>query len=109
MIKTITHRFISLFLALFVGIAFAADLTQAKTSGLVGEQANGYLGLVSQAPDDVVALIQEVNAKRKQIYIDLAKDKQVPLTEIEKVAGSRNMEKTAVGLYIKEGASWHKK
>ena len=33
-------------LALVTGIAFAADLDQAKRDGLVGERADGYLGLV---------------------------------------------------------------
>ena len=51
----------------------AADLAQAKSTGLVGEQLNGLLGLVKpDAPDDVKALVQSINSQRLAEYQRIA-------------------------------------
>ena len=54
-------------LMLLTLVAHAADLGAAKTQGLVGEQDDGYLGVVdSSAPADVRDLVESVNVKRRQ-------------------------------------------
>ena len=53
--------------------AFAADLKTAKEQGWVGEQNNGYLGLVrSDAPADLKALVADVNGQRKAQFTQIA-------------------------------------
>lgn len=44
----------------FAGAAFALDLNSAKSQGLVGEQPNGYLGVV-KATSEAVELVSDVN------------------------------------------------
>ncbi len=89
---------------------FASPLSDAKAAGLIGEKTNGYLGLVTQANDEIKALVKEVNQKRRAKYIQLAKKKQVPLSQIETIAGKKAIEKTLVGNYIQTASGqWQKK
>ena len=100
-----------LFSSLMVSVAIAGALTQAKADGLIGEQANGYLGLVDQnAPAEIKSLVIKVNAKRKAGYQKIAQEKGTDLGEVEKVGGKTVIEKTLQGNYIREaGGSWKKK
>lgn len=109
-------RIIKIFLTLLIGllavsVAQASALTAAKASGLIGEQPNGYLGLVQQsAPGDVKALIADVNAKRKAGYQKIADRQGTRLSDVEKVGGQTAIEKTLRGNYIRSpGGSWQKK
>jgi uncharacterized protein YdbL (DUF1318 family) len=74
-----------LFLALSLGAVMAAGTVQAqsaatkdtvvaaKSAGQVGEQADGYLGLVgASAPAGVKAAVAEINAGRALAYKDIA-------------------------------------
>ena len=97
---------------LAVSIAVASSpLTQPKADGLIGEQANGYLGLVTQsAPADVKKLVNETNAKRKAGYQKIAAKQGTSLSEVEKVGGMTAIEKTLRGNYIRDtNGSWRKK
>lgn len=99
------RRLASLLLAglLACASAFAADLGSAKEDGFIGEQANGYLGLVrSDAPADVRALVSDVNDKRRQRYQEIARQQGTPLSEVEKVGGLKAIEMTARGHYVKD-------
>jgi len=103
---------ISFFVFFLLSLSAAAmDLQEAKAKGLVGEVANGYLASPKENPDaDIRALIQDVNAKRKSKYQELAKAQGVPLSTIEKLAAEKTFEKTASGHYIKvSGVGWVKK
>jgi len=94
-----------------VSVAMAGALDQPKADGLIGEQANGYLGLVSpNAPADIQALVRDVNAKRKARYQSIAQEQSVPVSEVEKVGGATAIEKTLSGNYIKDTSGrWRKK
>jgi len=97
---------------LTVSIAVAdSPLTQPKADGLIGEQANGYLGLVTQnAPADIKKLVNETNAKRKAGYQQIAAKQGTSLTEVEKVGGNTAIEKTLKGNYIQDASgTWYKK
>ena len=57
------------------GYAASAIVEQAKSQCVVGEQADGYLGVVSGA-DASAALrreIRDINQQRKAVYADLAR------------------------------------
>ena len=97
---------------LTVSIAVAGSpLTQPKADGLIGEQASGYLGLVSQnAPANIKKLVNETNAKRKAGYQQIAAKQGTSLTEVEKVGGNTAIEKTLKGNYIQDASgTWYKK
>lgn len=97
-------------IALFTTPVWAMDLHSAKEAGLVGEQANGYLGIVTKpAGNDVKDLIKDINSKRKAKYMEIAKQKQVELKVVEKRAGAKVIEKTRAGQYINTGNTWQKK
>jgi uncharacterized protein len=55
--------------------AYAAQgdaAAELRASGLVGEQADGYLGLVGSGSADVRARVDAINIQRRAYYTDLA-------------------------------------
>jgi uncharacterized protein YdbL (DUF1318 family) len=94
-----------------VSVAVASPLTQPKADGLIGEQANGYIGLVKQnVPADIKKLVNDVNAKRKAGYQNIAKKQGTSLAEVESVGGNTAIEKTLRGNYIRDASgAWRKK
>ena len=109
----IKQIFITLLISLLtVSVASAeSPLTKPKADGLIGEQANGYIGLVSQnAPPDIKKLVAEVNAQRKAGYQKIAAKEGTSLSEVEKVGGITAIEKTLPGNYIRDtNGVWLKK
>ena len=110
------YRFISLAIATVITFALAsaaqADaLDAAKSAGQVGEQRDGFLGLVSgDAPADVVALGKSVNAKRKDAYTAVAKKNGLAFSAVAKRGGEKWIAKTLSGNYAQNaGGGWEKK
>ena len=105
--------FVTLFISLLaVSVAVASSpLTQPKANGLIGEQANGYLGLVTQsAPANIKKMVNDTNAKRKAGYQKIAAKQGTGLSEVEKVGGMTAIEKTLRGNYIRDASGvWRKK
>lgn len=90
---------------------WAMDLRQAKTQGLVGEQPNGYLGLVKPgASGEVKALMNDINGKRRQEYQAIAQRTNTTLDVVEALAGKKAIERTPSGQYVKlPSGRWVKK
>jgi len=109
----ITNVFLALLISMMaVSIASAASpLTQPKADGLIGEQANGYIGLVQQnVPADIKKLVNDVNAKRRAGYQQIAKKEGTSLAEVERVGGNTAIGKTLKGNYIRDASGvWRKK
>jgi hypothetical protein len=55
---------------------------ELRASGQVGEQADGYLGLVGSAPAAVRAQVDSVNIKRRAYYTDLAAKRGAKIEEV---------------------------
>ena len=55
---------------------------QLRASGQVGEQADGYLGLVGSASADIRAQVDAVNIKRRAYYTDLAAKRGAKIEEV---------------------------
>ena len=91
--------------------SWAMDLHSAKSQGLVGEQPNGYLGLVkASAGADVKAMMNDINAKRKKEYKKIAQRNKTDLNAIEALAGKKAIERTPSGQYVKlPSGQWTKK
>ena len=92
----------------FSSICAALDVNEAKQNGWIGEKDNGYLGLISVQPG-VQALVDEVNQKRQQIYLDLAAKNNISLQQVEKLAAQKAYAKTAEGHFIWLNGAWVKK
>ena len=108
----VTNVFLALLISMMaMSVAVASPLAQPKADGLIGEQANGYIGLVQQnVSADIKRLVNDVNAKRKAGYQRIAKKQGTSLAEVERVGGNTAIEKTLRGNYIREGSgTWRKK
>ncbi|OCG06939.1 hypothetical protein A9G13_08090 [Gilliamella sp. wkB178] len=110
--KKVTIALLTMILS-FAACALTLDqamdsLSQAKAKGLVGEQADGYLGIV-KSEGNAGEIAQLINQARKQQYQKVAAETNVSLSEVEKRAGSKAQEKTPAGQYIKQQGQWHKK
>lgn len=104
--------FAALISMMTVSVAVAASaLTQPKAGGLIGEQANGYIGLVQQnVPANIKKLVNDMNAKRKAGYQKIANKQGTSLAEVERVGGKKAIEKTLRGNYIRAASGgWRKK
>lgn len=89
--------------------AWAISLEQAKQQGLVGEMPNGFLGVVV-ASAEVSSLVDMVNKKRKDIYLNLARKNKITMQQVTKLAGEKSIAKTQSGHLIKNSAGqWVKK
>ena len=99
---------IAAFSLFFSSVVFALDLDEAKQNGLVGEQINGYLGVVVEQ-NDVTALIEEINAKRKAKYMELAEKNNITLQQVEKLAANKAYSKTEAGHFIQVNGVWVRK
>lgn len=93
---------------LFSATVFALELDSAKATGLVGEQENGYLGAVVESAE-VITLINDINAKRKAKYQELADKNNITLEQVEKLAAKKAYEKTESGHFLRSNGKWVKK
>lgn len=84
----------------------------AKAAGIVGEQADGFLGYVTGAADPVVrAAVSEINAGRAQLYREAAARNNVTAEAAGAAAYTTVvMGKLKAGEYYKPaGGGWVKK
>ncbi len=86
-------------------------LGKAKSAGQVGEQRDGYLGLVDQrAPADIKKMVVDTNQRRKQRYQNVAERLGSPLEKVGKTAAMRHFKHAQPGELIQaEDGSWVKK
>jgi uncharacterized protein YdbL (DUF1318 family) len=83
-------------------------LGPAKTQGMVGEQPNGYLGVVSSSAQ-AKEIADLINQARKAEYQKLAAKNGIQLSDVEAIAGKKAIEKTEVGQFIQLNGQWLKK
>lgn len=88
--------------------ALALDLEEAKSGGLVGETANGYLAAVKPSAE-VEALVADINNQRKSRYQQIANKNGISLAAVEARAGKKAISMTPAGEYVNTGKGWQKK
>jgi len=69
--------------------AFAANLDQAKQRGMVCELPTGYLKATNSATADVQAMVNNINAKRKQEYSRIANEHGVTPEQVGKLTAQK--------------------
>lgn len=91
--------------------ASALDIQEAKNAGWIGEQRDGYVGLVStSAPAAARTLVSEVNAARRDNYRSIAAKTGADLRSVELLAAEKALQKTQRGHYVQtESGTWMKK
>ncbi len=99
LMRTVAIFFLSL--GLLAGPALAASLDQAKAAGQVGERIDGYVGVVAaNAPADVRAMVDQINAERQAKYKEIADKQGAPVAAVAQIAGKKLLERTPKGEYI---------
>jgi|TARA_B110000240_G_scaffold26071_1_gene26828 uncharacterized protein YdbL (DUF1318 family) len=96
---------------LLVPMSFALTLQEAKNEGLVGEQRNGYVGLVMEsAPAEVMALARDVNNQRRELYQQIARQNNLTAEQVAALAFEKAVEATPAGQYLQDASgAWVKK
>jgi len=96
---------------LLVPMSFALTLQEAKNEGLVGEQRNGYVGLVMEsAPAEVMALARDVNNQRRELYQQIARQNSLTVEQVAALAFKKAVEATSTGQYLQDASgAWVKK
>jgi uncharacterized protein len=102
-----------LLIAALVGIALVAGTSayamqadaagQLRASGLVGEQADGYLGLVgSNAPAEIRAQMDQINIRRRALYTQRATQRGATIEEMAAATACATFaERVAPGQYYR--------
>jgi uncharacterized protein YdbL (DUF1318 family) len=91
--------------------AQSAAVAQAMTAGAVGEQADGYLGIVSSVSGDVKSEVDSINIKRRAVYTDLAAKRGVTVADIAAATGCQTLAARVKDgqMYRNESGGWQKK
>ncbi len=102
---------IALSVAAFLGApeASAGDpqIDAAKSQGVVGERIDGYLGIVGSADASLRRKVQEVNAKRRALYDQLAGNTGTTTAQVARVTGEKQIAAAGRGEYIMdESGRW---
>ncbi|OIN16172.1 YdbL family protein [Shewanella indica] len=88
---------------------FAIGLQDAKSQGLVGEQQNGYLGVVKSSAE-VSALVKDVNAKRRAHYEKIARQNGISVDDVAKLAGAKAIAAADKGHIVQDASGkWVRK
>jgi hypothetical protein len=112
-----------LFIALGLGLSVTAStaiaqsaaakavVDAAKAQGIVGEQGDGFLGLVTgDAPANVKAAVAEINAGRSQAYKDIAAKTGVTEAAAGEATALQLFAKLPSGYYYRPlGGDWTRK
>lgn len=115
--KSILSTFVALGAAMYLAgapVASAANpvVDAAIAAGTVGEQADGYLGVVSgKSPDaNTQRTVDEVNIKRKAVYTQIAAEKGVTVAQVGTLTAEKQIAKLSSGQYYQdESGAWQKK
>jgi uncharacterized protein YdbL (DUF1318 family) len=90
-----------LMLCLSVLPAAAQSLDEAKAEGQVGERIDGYVGVVdANAPGDVRALVDQVNAERREKYAEIAAGRGTSVQAVAQIAGQKLIARAPSGQYV---------
>ena len=83
-------------------------LDSVKQQGLVGETPTGYLEVV-RSEGQAREVVEAINSARRDEYKRIAEKHNIPVTQVETVAGKKAIEKTPAGQYVQMGGKWVKK
>jgi uncharacterized protein YdbL (DUF1318 family) len=90
--------------------ALASPLDDAKRAGQVGEQADGYVGVVPGAPASARALADDINAERASRYGEIATKAGTSPAAVAALAGKKLIERASPGEWIRDAdGSWRQR
>jgi len=98
-----------LLIAALCGTAWAIDLSTAKSQGLVGERADGYLQVMGSGGGDVQKLVTDINAKRRAAYAEIAKKNNVSVDQVGRLTAPKAFSESPPGTYVETASGWQRK
>ncbi|MEP0391290.1 MAG: YdbL family protein [Erythrobacter sp.] len=79
----------------------------ARASGTVGEQLDGYLGVVGQATPGLQDMVNDINIKRRTVYTRKARENSATVEQYATTAGCQAIARTVPGeKYQAPDGSW---
>jgi uncharacterized protein YdbL (DUF1318 family) len=90
--------------------AEASVVASARSSGLVGEQGDGYLGFVKTPSAELKAAVDAINIKRRAIYTEIAAKQNATVQEVAIARGCDQLAKrVAPGEWYNVGGTWQQR
>jgi uncharacterized protein YdbL (DUF1318 family) len=97
-----------------LGLGAGAALAQrdpayaaARAAGKVGEQPDGYLGIVGGGDAALQRLVDDINIKRRAVYAEKAQENNATLEAYALTAGCQAIARTTPGeKYMAPDGSW---
>ena len=83
--------------------AAQSKLDPYRAQGFVAERFDGYVEVRegADAPADARALVQDVNAQRRELYRKRANETNVPVEEVGKLFATKIAEQAPAGVYFR--------
>ncbi|MBI4967082.1 MAG: YdbL family protein [Rhodospirillales bacterium] len=89
--------------------AQAGPLEDAKRAGQLGERPDGYVGLPKPS-SEAQRLADEINAKRREAYGEIAKRNNAQPEAVGALTGARLIDQSPPGTWIMDShGTWHRK
>ena len=87
------------------------EFRNVSKSFWTGERRNGYVGRVAAAaPAEARALVDRINAERRNAYDAVARQNGVPRDQVEALAGQKLIARAAPGTFVMDAAGrWIRK
>lgn len=80
---------------------------KARAEGRVGEQPDGYLGIVGAGDTALQKVVNDINIKRRDLYLEKAKENNATLEAYALTAGCQAVARTVPGeKYRAPDGSW---
>ena len=106
-------RILLLLAALVVGVPALAQtpaVDAARSSGVVGERFDGYLGLAGNPTAVVRSQVASINIRRRSLYSNLAVRRGVSPAEVGITAGCQLLARVGVGqAYLLADGAWRRR
>ncbi|MEO1222430.1 MAG: YdbL family protein [Pseudomonadota bacterium] len=83
------------------------EYAAARANGSVGEQTDGYLGIVGQATPALRDMVNDINIKRRAVYTERARSNQTTIEVYSTTSGCQAIMRTVPGeKYQAPDGSW---
>jgi uncharacterized protein len=81
-----------------------------RAAGTVGERYDGYAVAHGTASPDIARLIDQVNAERRAVYAERAKNTSAPIEAVGKIYAQEIMKSAPAGTwFLSENGQWTRK
>jgi len=93
---------LALIAALGTTPALAADLDALRASGVIAERYDGFVEIRQGGNAEARRIVDEVNAKRRDIYEKRANAQDVPVDQVGRVYAEQILEKLPEGVWFRK-------